>query len=232
MELSIPTNNKFRRISEYALIIILFLVVLSIRECKHNSHINKLVGEITRYNDSAKYYKDKHKNVIAYNGVLEFQTKKTLDAYLASNKSLKDVIKSYKSVSSVAEIKTTTLIHDTVLIPFETPIPCNFKPIKIIHNEPDLYRFDGIISNKGFLLDSIQIFNTQSVIVGNKKVGFLRHENRVEVINSNHLINTINIGSYVVNPEKRWYEKPFVTFGIGVATGFVLNSATGYFIRR
>jgi hypothetical protein len=223
-------NINFKKIGEYALIIIVVAVIISIRECTHQQQVDKLVGDISKYSDTAKHYMNKHKEVVDYNKVLEFQNKKTLEAYLSSNKIMKDVAKNYKSINSETEIKTQTLIHDTVLIPFEKKIPCYFKPFRIVDNEPNKYRFEGVISRDGFLLDTMLIFNTQSIIVGDKRVGFFRHETRVEVVNTNPFITTTNIGSFVINPEKKWYNRPLVTFGIGAAIGFGLNSVVGYVI--
>jgi len=52
-------------------------------------------------------------------------------------------------------------------------------------------------------------------------LGFLKGtERRVEIINTNPYMQVSNIGSYVIDDSKKWWQRPLVTFIIGGAVGY------------
>jgi hypothetical protein len=79
------------------------------------------------------------------------------------------------------------------------------------------------IANTGLTIDSLKIPNEQRIIIGEKKEGFLNLKTKleIEVNNSNPYIQTTNIAGYTYEPKKKWYERSLVTFGIGVAGGYL-----------
>jgi hypothetical protein len=198
-------------------ILTLAICLFLFRDCQHQKDIDNLVKNVATYSDSAKHYKSKY-GTIAFNQALQFQNEKQLKAYLSQNDTLKQLLKSFKKISSVTIIKEKVYIHDTVPIPFETKIPCDFKPFTVKRDCTN-YHFKGTIFPDKFNIDEISIPNKQTVVLGEKKTGFMKKEYRVEITNSNPYIVTSNVGGYTVNPKKEWYQKPVVTFLIGTAVG-------------
>lgn len=213
-------NKKFHLIYLSALLIV--AVIFSFRECSHKQDVNSLINDITNYSDSAKYYKGKNGEVTAYNKILEVQNEEQLRSVVSTNKQIAEEIKHFKTLRNVTTIKEVINIHDTIR--FDNIIPCDFKPFAI-RKESEHYKFKGILSNKDLTIDSLTIPNTVSVIVGKRKVGFLKYEDQVNVLNSNPYVMTTNISNVSIKREKKWWERPLVTLGIGFVTGIGVSTA-------
>jgi len=204
--------------------VILALVIFFIfwQGCGQNK-TDDLVDGIVNYKDSAEFYKLKvnGKDVeIAYNQSLVLENKNQLEALIKKNDTLAKLVKKFKDVKSTTIIKTVTQIqHDTIPV----NIPCDFSPVKV-KRDSLFYHFVGTISPKYFSIDSITIPNKQSIVIGKKKLGFLKGaEERVEIINSNPLIKTTNIQSYVISKPKKFYETRIFAFSCGILGGGYLT---------
>jgi hypothetical protein len=79
------------------------------------------------------------------------------------------------------------------------------------------YAINGRSTNKGLFIDELSIPNTQSIVVGNRKQGFLRTEYRIEVQNSNPYIKTTDIDSYTIKERNK-------RLGLGLYIGYGLNN--------
>jgi len=205
-------------------VIILLLILFVFRECQNQSNTDDLVLDITNYSDSAKYYKGKNGTLIAYNKTLNVENEKQLKAVLSKYDTLSQILEKFKDIKSTTIIKETiTIKHDSIL--FEKKIPCDFEPFKV-KRDSLYYTFRGTIGQDFFSIDTLSIPNQQSIVVGRKKVGFLKHEYRAEVINSNPLVNVTNIGSYAIKPKKKWYEKRIVQIPSAFLIGFLGGKAS------
>ncbi len=206
-----PNINPFRILIGTVLF---FIIIMVIQECKHRMSEDNLVKEITSYSDSASSYKNKYGQQVFENKTLVFNTEKQMRAYLATNDTMRDLLSKFKKLTAVTVIKSTTTIHDTVPIPFETRIPCDFKPF-VVRRDCTHYRFKGIIFPDKFMLDSIHIPNTQNIVLGETKKGFLglRRELTAKVLNSNPYVDVSNIGSFTNKVKKH-------RFGLGAYAGY------------
>lgn len=213
-------NIKTHR--NYLIIIAVIAILFSIRECSHKKNVNELVSTIANYSDSAKYYKGKHGEVVAFNNVLRVQNEDQLRSLVSTNKQIRDEIKNFKSVGSVTVIKDKVFIHDTVKLPANI-IPCDFKPFAIRKSNEN-YTFKGILSPQDFVIDSIYIPNNIGIVVGKRKTGFLKYEEQVTVTNSNPYITTTNLSNISVKSEKKWWEKTWVHVAGGFALGYGLST--------
>jgi hypothetical protein len=216
---------KIHRRYIYIIVGLVTLLMCSILfiKCEHQKETDLLIKNIATYSDSAKHYKSKY-GVVAFNQTLQFQNEKQLKAYFSQNDTLKKLLKNFKKINSVTIIKEKIFIHDTVPIPFESVIPCDFQPFTV-KRDCTHYHFRGTIFPDKFNIDEISIPNKQTVVLGEKKTGFMKKEYRVEITNSNPFIQTSNVGGYTVNPKKEWYQKPFVTFLIGTGVGSAVSTA-------
>ena len=199
------------------------IAIILFKECGNQKHTDNVVNNIVNYKDSAQYYKEKVNGMqvdVAYNKSLILDDKNQLASVIKKDDSLSKVVSTFKTPQSVTVIKeVTTIIHDTFHI--EHKIPCDFKTFTVIKDSA-FFHFCGTISEKFFTIDTLMIPNKQSIVIGEKKLGFLRGtEQRVEIINSNPLIRTSNIDNYIINQKKK-------RFGIGASVGYGLNfNATG-----
>lgn len=211
----IPSFNTHRN---YLILIVACIVFFTWRECSNQKRFDNLVDEIANYSDSAKYFKGKNGELIAYNNTLKVQNEDQLRSIVSTNEQIREEIKKFKSVREVTTIKEKVFIHDTVELPANV-IPCDFKPFTIRKDNKN-YTFKGILSQKDFVIDSLYIPNDINIIVGKRKVGFLKYEDQFTVSNSNPYITTTNLKNISVKTEKKWFEKGWVLFTGGAIVGF------------
>ena len=206
----------------YIYIIVAIACLFAIQECRHQRSEDKLVSDIANYKDTAKYFKNKHGDLVAYNKTLEFNSEKQLKAYLAADASFKEMMKKMKNVVVAAKVTQTITIHDTIPIQYESVIPCDFNPFTV-KRDCTHYHFRGTIYRDKFTIDSIGIPNVQKIVVGDKKVNLFKREQQITIVNSNPYVQTQSIGAYTIKYEKKWYERPIVQFGAGFLVGYGLS---------
>lgn len=201
-------------------IIAILVALLLLREGCNQSSTNDLVKNITQYKTEAKHYKGLNGADVAQNNALMLENSEQIKALLNKNDTLSELMKKYKHLQNVTIINNTTQIRDDS-ISFDTlRIPCDFEPFQV-KRDSSHYKFYGTIAKDYFRIDSLNIPDEQSIVFGKRKMGFLKRAEYVtEVVHSNPLIKTTNIGSYSVK-EKR---KKLV---ISVGGSYGLNVATG-----
>lgn len=196
-------------------VIIFFLI----REGCNQSSTNKLIKDVAEYKTEAKIYKGKDGVEVATNKSLILETQKQLEAVLGERDTLLKIMEKYGNNQNVTIINNNTTIRNDS-IPYDTiRIPCDFKPFPVVRDTVD-YKFYGTIAPKYFRIDSLKIPDTESIVFGKRKVGFLkRKEYSVDVVHSNKLIKTTDIGSYIVKPKTNK-----IVFSAGVTYGINLNT--------
>lgn len=203
----------------YLSIIVAILIIFFFREGCTQRQTDKLVSDIANYKTEAKHYTDKFGDVIATNQALNLTTQSQIKSLLASNDTMKAWIEKFKTIKAGIVIHEKTIIKE-VAVPFDRNIPCDFKPFTAFKLNKD-YKFYSTIANTGLTIDSLIIPNTSSIIVGDKKSGFLgmNKELTIEVKNSNTLMQTSNIAAYTYTPNKKFYEKTWFHLTVGATIG-------------
>lgn len=196
---------------------------LFIKGCRNQKEIDTLINNIASYKDSAQFYKIKVNGNpvdVAFNQSLVLETKKQLEAVIAKNDTLLKLVSKFKKIASTTIINQYTTINgDTIRL--QDSIPCDFKPFQV-KRDSLYYHFTGTIAPGFFSIDSLIIPNKQSIVIGEKKLGFLKGtEKRVEIVNSNPLIRTDKIQNYVINPHKKWHQTTAFKFGLGLVAGSI-----------
>lgn len=202
-------------------IIIVLIAFLLFREGCNQRNVDKLISDLSNYKTEASTYKTKLGLEVSTNRALAIQTQDQIKSIIATNDTLAEWVKKFKEIKSTVTVRETTIVKE-VAVPFDKPIPCDFKPFKA--NKIDKhFLFYTTIANTGLTIDSLKIPNESKIIVGEKKEGFLNLKTKlvVEVNNSNPYINTTNISGYVYEPKKKWYEKMWVNFAIGFGAGYI-----------
>jgi len=226
IEQKLPENYKLHlRYLGVIAIIILFFMCMNFFRTEHNDN---LVKGIITYKDSASHYKNKFNESVATNKVLALDDQAQLKMYLdAMSDTMKSFIDKYKKLISVTHTKEYFYYHDSIPIA-ATQIPCEFKPFELVKREK-FFIFKGRLSNSEFVIDSLFMPNQQSVVIGEKKTGFLnlKREYTADVTNTNPYIVTTNLGAYAITFKPKWYERPLVWGASGLLTGFIVGKVQG-----
>lgn len=218
-------QNKYNRV--YLLIIGILVILLLIREGCNRAETDKLVSDIANYKTESQSYKTKLGLEINTNRALALKTQDQIQSLLASNDTLKEWVNEFKKIKGAVVTRETTIIQQ-VAVPFDKVIPCDFKPFPAKKETKD-FQFYATVANTGLTLDSLKIPNECKIIIGEKRKGFLnlKSELAVDVNNSNPYIKTSNISGYVYEPEKKWYERMWVNFVVGLGLGYVGGRVDG-----
>lgn len=210
-------------------VILALIFFFGFRECMHQKSKDDLINDIVNYKDSAQFYQLKVNGMqvdVAFNKSLVLENKDQLESLIKKNDTLSKLISKFKDVKSTTIINQYTTINgDTIRLKGDS-IPCDFKAFKVRRDSAH-YHFVGTISPKFFSIDSLRIPNKQSIVIGKKKLGFLRGtEDRVEIINSNPLIKTTNIESYVISKKKKWYNTNAFKITASLIGGYIIANQT------
>ena len=198
--------------------VILLIIILLSQQCSSKRNQLRLIGDIAKYHTLADTYENKYEEEIAYNKALVLTSDKELKAYLSVNDTIGELLNSFKKIRSVVTQTVAVFIKDS--FPYKVKIPCDFKPFQIVRDSSH-YFFQGTISRDIFKIDSLSIPNKQTIVFGEKKIGLFKRELRAEIHNSNPLVRTSHIGAYTYKPKKRFYQRPVLMLGLGVATGLI-----------
>ena len=158
-----------------------------------------------------------------------FEINKTqLQVLENDNKKLKKLVDEYKEVESVTTVITETTI-DTVFLSFDSPISVDSSGSfrKSISIDSTFYSFSCTFTEKAFTLNEIKIPNEQHIVIGDRKIRGIfgipkGKEYAIDIINSNPYVQTINIQTYKIVDEKKWYETRGFAIGAGIVAGFML----------
>lgn len=144
------------------------------------------------------------------------------------NAELKELIKEYKDAESITKVVTNTII-DTLYMEYDSVISVSgdgtFSRDIDMHSR--FYSFDITLTEKAFTLNRLEIPNETSIIVGDRKIRGIfgipkGKEYAIDIVNSNPHVQTVNIQTFKIVEEKRWYETRGFAIGAGVVAGFIL----------
>lgn len=211
-------------------VILAIILFFGFREYQNRKNADDLINNIANYKDSAQFYSMKVNGMevdVAFNKSLVLSNKDQLESIIKKNDTLAKLISKFKAVSSTTIINNnTTILGDTMKYKGKDSIPCDFKAFKV-RRDSIHYHFVGTIASKFFAIDSITIPNKQSIVIGKKKLGFLKGtEERVEIVNSNPLIKTTNIENYVINKPKKWYNTDVFKISASLLGGYIIATQT------
>ena len=214
-----------------AAVIVVIAFIAIFRECGHQRDADNLVNDIAGYKDLAKHYNLKVNGMkveVAYNKSLVLENNKQVKSVLSSmNDTIARLIKKFKDIKSGTIINNyTTISRDTIKLKGDS-IPCDFKAFKV-RRDSIYYHFVGTISKKYFSIDTLSIPNKTTLVIGRKKIRFLKYEEGAEIFNSNPLVHTTNIGNYeVIKRKKRIGIGASVGYGFAVGNQIRLNPYIG-----
>ena len=140
-------------------------------------------------------------------------------------------IETLKKINSQVQVQTITKI-DSVFIPIidtierviydTTGLALLKLPTKFgLNNE--WYSLYSTINTEGMLIDSLSLYNRQTITFGLKSNGFLKKPTPSLVIkNENPYVNVNSMSNVVIKNDIRFYDKKGFWFGIGIGTGILI----------
>jgi len=208
----------------YIFTIIGLVVIFLLREGCNQKNNDKLISDIANYKTEAQTYKTSLGLEVSTNKALVLETQEQMKSLLSSNDTLKEWVSKFKEIKGGVIVKETTIVKE-VAVPFETKIPCDFKPFKANKLEKH-FSFYSTIANTGLTIDSVKIPNESRIIIGERKDNFFSKKKLViDINNSNPYVSTSNISGFVYEPKKKWYEKTWVHLLLGAGTGIAVSNS-------
>lgn len=206
----------------------LIIALLAREGC--NQHLqNKLVEDISSYQDSAKHYQLKLGGgtdvEVASNAALVLKTEAQVRSLLAKNDSISRLLKQFKKVNT-AVIATGSLSLKNDTIKLRDTIAGDFSPIPI-EKKDSFFHFKGVVYSKYFIVNDITFPDKQTIVVGDKRVGFMHRQTTVDIMHSNKYMQVDKIEAYVVE-DKKWWKSGWVKFGIG----FIIGTASVIYLTH
>lgn len=213
------TNMKLREIIAYVIVGALLLILF--QKCTENRDLQALNSGKSQ---EVEYYKNELGTVTATVQALTISKEQLENDLEFKNDSIALLLKEFKNPKVITITKTITEI-DSVQVPYDVLIPCEFKPVFGTYSKDKNITFDYVIRRSNFVLDNIEIPNTQTTITGIKKKWFLGREYQTtDITNSNPYIKTVEVKSYQVRYQKPFYDTRAFNLIVGAALGYYINS--------
>jgi hypothetical protein len=207
-----------RIVKLFAVVIIGLLLLGFFSKVEESSRYAK---QLIEYNNEAQEYKDKNDKLVSYNTTLEVNRRDLLRFNDSLRKELNDL--KIKKPTSITKFKTVTEI-DSVYVYFSQKLPCDTFKYDFTYAE-EWFSLNGTITDTNLLLSNLLIPNDWSVIVGEKKNGlFKRNEKIVAITATNPYIKTTQINNYSIKPNTPFHDKLWFKAAL-LATGFVIGKA-------
>jgi len=190
-----------KQLSAFIILVLMLISVGFMRQCSAPK-------TTVIYDPSAKYYKSKAGEVIAYNSSLEIQLKnlkQERDDLFAEISNMR-----IKKPQTITRTVTRTE-YDTLWMTFETEIPCEDFTSEIVYLD-EWIEIYGFVNNEGVMIESIYIPDTVTLVVGNHK-----RETIIAVKHANPNVTVAEVENYVIK-KKRFDLK---AFGLGLGLGIL-----------
>lgn len=218
--MQIPIQRIGKQITRFfPYLVILILLLLLNRQCKKTDNVFSFYENEKQ---EVEYYKNKLGSVTASVNASELSNKQLKKLVLQKDDSLKKLVSEFSGVKTI--VKTHTVFErDTIYIPFETEVPCEFDLSGKFRSDKWI-GFDYTLDNKSLSLHNINVPNEITIITGTKRNWFLGKQYlTTDITNSNPYVKTQEIQSIVVPVPVEWYNSKWVWFGAGVVGGVLIS---------
>lgn len=176
-------------------------------------------NELLNYSDSVKVYRTANGDLAQYNHAIQLLSENQSEEINNLKKDLRlktvDVLVKYKSVFK----------YDTINHVFREKLPCDAF-VDSFRVDSTYFKFDAVLTNKMLLLRNIEVPNQQSIIIGEKKNGWIRSSDySVVITNSNPNIKGEGLEAHTFKPKPKWYNSykfKGALFAAGVIGGFLI----------
>ena len=204
---------------EVIIVALLLTVLILMNKCNNDNKIKDSLAD--NLNSKTTYFTNKLGTQTATIKTLQLDKNILKNEIVKKDKELQALVKEFSRVKSIVKYKTTTTI-DSILIPFDKPIPCAFSTKGTFKN--DCFNFDYDLTQNSFVLNDFLLENETTVINGFKRSWFLgKQYATTDVINSNKCVKTSEMKSYEVVIPKRFYDTRLFNIGVGLTAGLLMR---------
>ena len=133
--------------------LVLIVAFVSVKSCRDKKAFNNRLNVV---DVNLTVYKTKYGREVVQKRAIQISSKNIKRELLRDNDSLKEVIKSFKKITSSVKIITVTRI-DTVRITYKDTVPFIFERSFFIRRPQ--YKIGGVSNHKGVTIDSLMIPN-------------------------------------------------------------------------
>ena len=187
---------------------ILILTCLNYVQCNHNK---TSLSNIDALSSQTEYFKLQNGALVATSKALKFDNKQLEDLVISKDAELEEMYKNFSKPKTVTKIVTITKI-DSVDVPFEVRVPCDFERSASVINKD--YRFDYVVNQNGLKIKDLLIQDSVYQITGTKRKWFLGKTTFVvDRMHSNPYIIDTGIEHYEITEKKKWYRTDAAKIG-------------------
>ena len=218
----------FAKHTNKILLVCLTLVFILVSQLlSTNAKLNDFKKQVIKFKDGEQYFIQKLNNNgerIAEQDQIILSQKDAIANNLL-------VIEDLKKVKSQVTIKTITKI-DSIFVPiidtvdrivFDGQGLAFLKLPTKFGIEEEWYSLYSTINNKGMWIDSLSLYNRQSITLGLKSNGIFKSPTpTVTVKNENPFVDVNSLKNVVIKNDTRFYDKKGFWYGIGVGTGILI----------
>ena len=193
-------------------------LLLSVSKCSYDKTI--YTNNLDALTDTLITFKNKIGTQTASIKTLKYSKQQLQNHLLEKDTELATLAKQFARINSVIKYKTLVKL-DTLRVVYHDTVPYVFTRIGTV--KQPFYNFTYTSTQDGFLIDSLSILNTATVITGTKRKWFLGAETVItDVTNSNPYITVTGITAAEVVVPNPWYKKWYVWFAAGIAGGYLI----------
>jgi hypothetical protein len=218
----------FAKHTNKILLVCLTLVFILVSQLlSTNAKLNDFKKQVIKFKDGEQYFiqklNDNGERIAEQDQIILSQK----DAI--SNNLL--VIEDLKKVKSQVTIKTITKI-DSIFVPiidtvdrivFDSQGLAFLKLPTKFGIEEEWYSLYSTINNKGMWIDSLSLYNRQTITLGLKSNGIFKSPTpTVTVKNENPFVDVNSLKNVVIKNDTRFYDKKGFWYGLGVGTGILI----------
>ena len=218
----------FKKLKQHTLTIILLLLAFFIwQTMSMNSKLQDYKNQVVKFKNGEQVFVEKLNNK---GEKIAEQEQIILSQSDAIAHNLLE-IETLKKINSQVQVQTITKI-DSVFIPIidtverviydTTGLALLKLPTKFgLNNE--WYSLYSTINTDGMFIDSLSLYNKQTITFGLKSNGFLKKPTPSLVVkNENPYVNVNSMSNIVIKNDIRFYDKKGFWYGLGVGTGILI----------
>lgn len=196
-------------------VVIIVLALLYFQECNRSKELS---ATVTDYERMETEYVNKIGTLTKSVSVLKVANSDQAKLILEKDSDLKKLASEFHDWKRIVKWKTRVQI-DSILIPYEVPVPCEFERTGKVENE--FYSIYLKSNQNGVLVDSLKVTEERTTITGFKRKWFWGAQTySTDTSSNNPYIHTENLKSYEKNVPVKWYESTWFKF----TTGFILGA--------
>ena len=215
----------FAKHTNKILLVCLTLVFILVSQLlSTNAKLNDFKKQVIKFKDGEQYFiqklNDNGERIAEQDQIILSQKDAIANNLL--------VIEDLKKVKSQVTIKTITKI-DSIFVPIIDTVDFDSQGLAFLKLptkfgiEEEWYSLYSTINNKGMWIDSLSLYNRQTITLGLKSNGIFKSPTpTVTVKNENPFVDVNSLKNVVIKNDTRFYDKKGFWYGLGVGTGILI----------